>query len=126
MQFPICFVGRGKTSERYVWPLYPEWGDWIDLDVKIPENSKLTNSELGNIITKLFKRRNISFSPYNLRHAWAIRAMIFGLDISLAAAQMGHSVPVHSRIYHHWITRDVHQRAYDILVNRDDRPKPPT
>ncbi|WP_013320997.1 integrase [Gloeothece verrucosa] len=125
LDYPICFVARGKTNERYVWPLYPEWAQWVVDSSRQEINPQLTNSQLGNKITKAFHKIKIPFSPYNLRHAWAVRAIMFGLDISLAASQMGHSVSVHSRIYHHWINKTTHQRAMDILLARSDRPKPP-
>jgi len=60
-----------------------------------------------------------------LRHRWAVRTLEYGLDISLAAQQMRHSVQVHSDIYHHWITEDVHRRAFNALMLRPDRPRPP-
>lgn len=125
-KFPVLFVQGGKTGQRWVYPLYPEWALEWELDqVNLPQCSGKTNSDLGNRVTHAFKRLDVPFQPYDLRHAWAVRALEFGLDISLAAAQMGHSVKVHTDIYHHWISEDVHQRAYSALVNRSDRPRPP-
>lgn len=131
-EFPIIFVDKGKTDmERYVYPLYPEWVNVFNLDnpEAIAQLNRLAgkdNEALGNKITKGFKRVGIPFSPYNLRHAWAARAIAFHWDLSLAAAQMGHSVAIHSRVYHHWISRDVYQRAYEQLLSRSDRPLPPS
>lgn len=126
LDFPIAFINRGKTGERYVWPLFPEWSEkWNLQKIILPEVTGRTNSDLGNRVTKAFAKAQISFSPYNLRHAWAVRSLEFGLDISLAAAQMGHSVAVHSKIYHHWITKDVHQRAMNLILSSPNRPQPP-
>lgn len=125
--YPIAFVHRGKTGERYVWALYPEWAEQCGLSVlKVPAVTGRNNGDLGNRVTKAFQRSGVPFSPYNLRHAWAVRSLEFGLDISLASAQMGHSVAVHSKIYHHWITKDVHQRAMNLILNNPNRPMPPS
>lgn len=125
-EFPIAWINRGKTNERYVWPLYPEWAyDWKLKDMLIPDCSGRANKDFGSRITHAFKRLQVPFSPYNLRHAWAVRSLEFGLDLSLAAAQMGHSVRVHSETYHHWINREVHQRAMNLLLNNPNRPLPP-
>jgi integrase len=102
--FPVIFVEKGKTNERYVYPIYPEWSERWSLQ----------------------NRPDLPFTgKNNLRHAWAVRSLEFGMDVSLAAAQMGHSVQVHCQVYHHWISKDVHQRAYQALLNRVDRPRAP-
>jgi integrase len=115
----------GKTGPRRVWAIYPEWVERFSLLEINPPNVSGTNQELGHRVATQFKRYQIPFKPYDLRHAWAIRSMEFGLDISLAAQQMGHCLDVHSDIYHHWISDAHHQRAYDLLCNRSDRPLPP-
>lgn len=126
LDYPIAFINRGKTGERYCWALFPEWAEQWELQkIILPEVTGRTNSDLGNRITKAFAKYQIPFSPYNLRHAWAVRSLEFGLDISLASAQMGHSVAVHSKIYHHWITKDVHQRAMNLILSNPNRPLPP-
>jgi integrase len=123
----IIHVLDGKTGSRRVWACFPEWFDIFCLsDVHLPEaNLKRTNAQLGNNVTHYFVRHHLPFSPYDLRHAWAIRTLEFGLDITLASQQMGHSLKVHSESYHHWISEKHHQRAYDLLMKRCDRPKPP-
>lgn len=125
-KFPVLLVQEGKTGSRRVYPIYPEWAqEWELENVNLPQCSGKTNSDLGNRVTHAFKRLEIPFNPYDLRHAWAVRSLEFGLDVSLAAAQMGHSVQVHTDLYHHWISEEVHQRAFNILLNRPDRPHPP-
>jgi integrase len=126
LDWPIAYVNRGKTEERYVWPLYPEWADRWELNREIrPDVTGKKNGDLGSRVTHAFSRAGVPFSPYNLRHCWAVRSIEFGLDVSLAASQMGHSVKVHTEIYHLWITRKTHERAMAILLNRSDRPLPP-
>lgn len=121
----LSILEGGKTGARRVWAIYPEWLKEFDLlNVKMP-NCSGNNEQLGHRVSTQFKRYGINFKPYDLRHAWAIRSMEFGLDVSLAAQQMGHSLDVHSEIYHHWISDSHHQRAYDLLCSRRDRPMPP-
>ena len=73
--YPIAFINRGKTGERYTWALFPEWAEeWNLKNMILPKVAGKTNTDLGNRVTKAFKRNNIPFSPYNLRHAWAVRS----------------------------------------------------
>ncbi len=121
----ILTVNDGKTGRRRVWACYPEWYEMWDLaHTELPLVTGKDNSALGGRVTNALKRYGF-LKPYNLRHAWAVRTLEFGLPTELAAAQMGHSHLVHTQTYHHWITDATHQRAYDIAMNRPDRPKPP-
>lgn len=124
---PVITVLKGKTGSRSVYPIYEEWFEDFKLcEVKSPDaDLTRTNVGLGNNVTHYFARKKIPFSPYDLRHAWAIRAELFGLPVSLAAQQMGHSVDVHGETYHHWINNKHQQQAYDAIMGRSDRPKPP-
>ncbi len=60
-----------------------------------------------------------------MRHAWAIRTLECDIPYALAAMQMGHSVTVHERTYHRWIRKETHQKAFDAVMWRCDRLKPP-
>jgi integrase len=104
----ILTVLDGKTGRRRVWPLYPEWVKQFNL-VEICL-LKVSGKDLGNRVSQHFRRRGVS-QAYNLRHRWAVRSLEFNMPIGLAAQQMGHSTDVHEKIYHHWITEEVHQRA---------------
>jgi len=122
----ISILDGGKTGARRVWPCYPEWWErWNLADVKPPEVTGKNNSDLGHRMYVQFERYGVPFNPYDLRHAWAVRTIYFSWDVSLSAAQMGHSVQVHCDVYHHWLTDQHHQRAFDVLMSRSDRPKPP-
>jgi integrase len=123
----IISVLAGKTGARKTWPIYPEWFEEFNLvAVKIPPlNYNRTNASLGTYVSRFFISCKIPFSPYALRHAWAIRSLEFGLNPTLAAQQMGHSLKIHTQIYHHWLSEQHHQKAYDLLLNRQDRPKAP-
>lgn len=121
----ICQVLDGKTGGGKVWPLYPEWLDCFDLrNVRIPEITGKTHRDYGQRITQCFRRHEVPFKPYDLRHCWARRAIELGLDSQLAAKQMRHSHSVHVTIYAAWLDDSVHQRAFDKIVNNPDRVKP--
>lgn len=122
----ITVLPNTKTGTRRVWGFYPEWfTEWKLWEIKLPNvNIDRSNAAVGRAITQYF-RRYLPFHPYDLRHCWAIRTLEFGLDVTLAAQQMGHSVKVHTDLYHHWISERHHQRAYEILVNNRDRPQTP-
>lgn len=123
---PIATITDGKTGARRVWACYPEWVETFQIkNVCLPSVTGKANVNLGERVSKAFKRYEVPFKPYDLRHCWAVRSLEFGLDISLAAQQMGHSAKVHSDLYHHWISDRHHQKAYDLLMLRSDRPKPP-
>jgi len=118
---PILNVMKGKTGERRIWAIFPEWVEKFKLkNINMPPVH-----DFGEQTCKQFARYKVPFDPYDLRHAWAIRSMEFGLPIELAAQQMGHSMVVHSKTYHRWINDRHHQRAYEMIMMRKDRPLPP-
>jgi integrase len=124
--YPIAYVNRGKTSERYIWPIYPEWADrWELVNISRPPCDQKTHSGYGNRISKGFKKLEIPFSPYNLRHSWARRSFEFGMDVTMSSRMLGHSVKIHTEIYRHWIDKDSFNRAYQRLISHPDRPLPP-
>jgi integrase len=122
----MVHVKEGKTGRRMVWACYPEWVDRFNLRSRIlPDVTGKQHADFTERVCKFFGRE-IPFHALDLRHRWAVRTLEFGLPCELAAKQMGHSVAVHERTYHRWISADTHQRAYDVLMMRDDRPKAPT
>lgn len=118
-KFPIAQVLEGKTGYRQCWPLRPEWAEQWDLkNIKLPAVTGNCHADFGDRVCKFFARSPADFCAYDLRHAWAIRAMSFGLDASLAAKQMGHSLATHTQTYHLALNEREQQRAYDrILAN---------
>jgi integrase len=88
-----------KTGSREIAPLLPEWVELFDLRNK-PENPSKAESfkQLTALIDSWFKSKGIG-KPYDLRHAYGIRSKRF-LSVIDAAYCMGHSVEVHTRIYH--------------------------
>ncbi|MDJ0689208.1 MAG: hypothetical protein QNJ41_11920, partial [Xenococcaceae cyanobacterium MO_188.B32] len=117
---------RNKKSERIIWCLYPEWWEQWELgniSQPFPQVTGKTNSDLGDRVLKAFLRYGFS-RPYNLRHAWAIRAINF-IPLEMAARMMDHSVRVHSQIYQRWLNQEHYQKMYEIMMSRSDRPLPP-
>lgn len=127
----VCYVLEGKTTSGKVWPLYPEWLEYFDLqNIQVPifnfqENRKEKHQAYGVAVCKKFQLCKIPFTPYALRHSWARRAIDMGLDSRLAAKQMRHSHTVHVQAYNAWLDESVHQRAFEQMMKNNNRPKPP-
>ncbi|MFZ4641140.1 MAG: site-specific integrase [Nodosilinea sp.] len=118
----ITVLETTKTGLHDVWPFYPEWVDRFCLrQIQLPPiNTDLrttTLQRIGQQVSVQFKRYGIPFSPYDLRHAWAVRTIHFGLPDTVAARMMGHSVAIHTHTYHRWITlRDQRQAVEAALA----------
>lgn len=116
----------GKTGARTIFPLYPEWVEQFNLlKVTLSKCTGRTNKELGNRVTQAFRRLQIPFPAYALRHCWAVRSLEFGWEVAMAAQQMGHSVMIHTSTYHAWISERHQQKMFAALMERTDRPKAP-
>jgi len=122
-----------KTGEHQVWPFHPDWVSLFNLD-QITDTSdllpsiktdlkKTTLQHIGRRVSEQFKRYKIPFTPYDLRHAWAVRTILIGLPNTVAAKMMGHSVSIHTKTYHHWITRRDQQLAVDSALSRGNYNK---
>ncbi|MEM9088213.1 MAG: site-specific integrase [Cyanobacteria bacterium P01_F01_bin.53] len=112
-----------KTGQHDVWPFYPEWVEKFNLrDINLPKvNTDLNKTTLqlvGQQVSLQFKRYNIPFAPYDLRHAWAVRTVHVGLPDTVSARMMGHSVAVHNRTYHRWITRRDQRAAVKAAMSK--------
>ena len=79
---------------------------------------RTTLQQVGRRVAEQFRRYQLPFTPYDLRHAWALRTIHVGLPDTVAARMMGHSVAIHTRTYHHWITRRDQQMAVDAALAR--------
>lgn len=118
--WPTVFVNKGKTKkERYAFPLLPEWTERLTLPLVLPQCSG-DNAALGNRVTHQFKRLEVPFSPYNLRHCWARRAFERGIDTATASVSLGHGEGVHRGIYQHWIGRESWERKFYNALKNDD------
>lgn len=118
-----------KTGGHAVWPFYPEWVEQLNLrQINLPPiNTDLTQTtlrQIGQLVNRQFRRYEVPFSPYDLRHAWAVRTIHFGLPDTVAARMMGHSVAIHTRTYHRWITHRDQRQAVETALNRSDLKAP--
>ena len=117
-----------KTGEHQVWPFRPEWVEAFALERlgrdpgALPRVStdlrRTTLQQVGRRVAEQFRRYGLPITPYDLRHAWAVRTIHIGLPDTVAARMMGHSVAIHTRTYHHWITRRDQQQAVDAALAR--------
>lgn len=117
-----------KTGEHQVWPFHPDWVDRFQLQQLGKEPGLLpgvctdlrrtTLQQVGRRVAEQFRRYALPLTPYDLRHAWAVRTIHIGLPDTVAARMMGHSVAIHTRTYHHWITRRDQQQAVDAALAR--------
>ncbi len=117
-----------KTGEHQVWPFQPDWVERFGLEQLGLEPQALppvctdlrrtTLQQVGRRVAEQFRRYDLPLTPYDLRHAWAVRTIHIGLPDTVAARMMGHSVAIHTRTYHHWITRRDQQQAVDAALAR--------
>jgi integrase len=124
----IRVLPTSKTGEHQVWPFRPEWVERFELErlgrdpgllpAVRTDLSRTTLQQAGRRVAEQFKRYAMPITPYDLRHAWAVRTIHVGLPDTVAARMMGHSVAIHTRTYHHWITRRDQQQAVDAALAR--------
>jgi len=117
-----------KTGEHQVWPFHPDWVERFGLEPLGRDRQALpsvctdlrhtTLQQVGRRVAEQFRRYDVPLTPYDLRHAWAVRTIHIGLPDTVAARMMGHSVAIHTRTYHHWITRRDQQQAVDAALAR--------
>ena len=103
-----------RKSKLPVWrtalALQPAWVDQFRLheidrpwEVATPTQydsfeAERLSSNWGKSVARLFPH-----PIYDLRHAWAVRSIRRGINASLAAKCMGHSLAVHHSTYHRWL-----------------------
>ena len=124
----IRVLPTSKTGEHQVWPFQPEWVEHFGLEQlgslqpPLPpvatDLRHTTLQQVGRRVAEQFRRYELPITPYDLRHAWAVRTIHIGLPDTVAARMMGHSVAIHTRTYHHWITRRDQQQAVDAALAR--------
>ena len=119
-----------KTGSREVLPFYPDWVKLFDL--KNPEylqmladivKDKKTFKDINAVrvnCSSWLSRVHIGFDPYDLRHAWAIRAHMNRIPIKAAADNLGHSVEVHTEIYQKWFSLENRRQVMNFAVENKD------
>ncbi len=124
----IRVLPNTKTGEHQAWPFHPEWVQIFELEQLAEDPSalpkintdlqKTTLQQVGRRVSEQFRRYKMPLTPYDLRHCWAVRTIHIGLPDTVAAKMMGHSVSIHTKTYHHWITRRDQQQAVDAALAR--------
>ena len=119
-----------KTGEREALPLHKQWIDEFDLRnpqylemlaVEISKKNKNNHAEITALTQRVswwFRKIGLDFKPYDLRHAWAIRAHILGIPIKAAADNLGHSVQVHIQTYQRWFSLDMRKLAINQALSK--------
>ncbi|MDJ0695978.1 site-specific integrase [Mastigocoleus sp. MO_188.B34] len=117
-----------KTGGRQVLPLHRKW--IIDFDLRNPQylemlaiasKDKKNHAEITGLTQRIswwFRKIGLDFKPYDLRHAWAIRAHILGVPIKAAADNLGHSVQVHTQTYQRWFSLDMRKLAINQALSK--------
>jgi integrase len=111
-------VMNGKTCRRIARAIHPDWvQEWSLQSFVLPNVKGRVFRDYGQRCSLQFRRYKVPFVPYDLRHAWAIRATVVKrLPYSVSAKAMGHSIQVHTNTYHRWISEMVGDKVYDDLV----------
>ena len=95
-----------KTGDRIVYPVPADWpARWQLWDIYFP-NWKIdgkSNMQRGAKVTKIFRDRKIGFQPYSFRDRYAVRCAEMGIDSTIAAKWMGHSISIHFASYQKYI-----------------------
>lgn len=122
-----CKVARGKTGQRTVMPLYPEWAvQWRLWDIELPQTVAVTNKARGKKVCEAMQRY-IGFPSYNLRHAYAIRGSVkFKIPVRIMAEMMGHDPEVHLATYSRYLKDSEALEVYLAATQKQDRPLPPS
>ncbi len=106
----VLRVSDGKTGARQSLALPHKWVErWSLQNKRLPRfNPDGTHRAVGALMGQALRRAKADFKAYDLRHAWAVRAIHNPkISPSLAAKSMGHSLAVHSTVYQRWF--DAHQ-----------------
>ncbi len=105
----MTYKTKGKPYSREAWALPEEWIEELNLrEMHKPTCNRLN---VARQYSDYMERNNLKHWPlYNLRHAYAIRSLVQGIEISTAARLMGHSESTHRKHYQLWINKG-HMRA---------------
>lgn len=89
-------TGRTKTGARVIAPLPSRWIELWGLD---RTRKPAVTGSYGGVTSTQFKRMNIGFTPYDLRHAYNLRILLTtGASNLVVSKLMGHDVMT-NRIY---------------------------
>jgi integrase len=101
----LVVIRGGKTGARQGLPLPKAWiSRWGLQDKRLPGiNLDRDHRTVGSQLGVALRRHGAPFLAYDLRHAWAVRAIHNPqISPSLAAKSLGHSLMVHTTLYQRW------------------------
>lgn len=119
-----------KTGDRQALPLHKQWIEDFDLRnpkplkmlaTAISKKDKTKHADITALTQRVswwFRKVGLDFKPYDLRHAWAIRAHVLGIPIKAAADNLGHSVQVHTETYQRWFSLDMRKLAINQALSK--------
>jgi len=119
---------NGNLVRRTVMSLHPQWIDqfemlqqpelpynFYDKAEYDPEKCKYYVNQTTRWLQTYFPEHTL----YDLRHSWAINAIVeLSGNSVLAAKCMGHDHAVHTKTYHHWMQADDVERAVREIQSR--------
>lgn len=129
-----------KTGNRIIPPLPPEWVEFFNLTaIKNPEQFKLLTVNMMNStprgyyplhqqISARFRYRKIrhkkeGYRPGHLRHCYAIRGHVMGVDNCYMADYMGHTEVIHNKTYKRFITNEDRLKPFRDAMLRQEENK---
>ena len=101
----LLLISAGKTGARQSLPLPRAWVErWELARKRLPAvDPSRGHAMVGRELGRRLARAGAPFRGYDLRHAWAVRAILNPkISPSLAAKSMGHSLTMHSTTYQRW------------------------
>lgn len=111
-----------KTGRRLVRAFPDEWVGLMNLrEVRLPNvgTENRPNRDIGGVVSYYLRHElKIPFTPYSLRHAYAVRMAIEGITESVAARLMGHSISVHCKTYQAFLTERHINEAFEKAQQR--------
>jgi integrase len=119
----ILRVLEGKTGPREVRPLHREWAErWNLTERRVPPCSGQDYQDYGHRTSNAYDRYGVPFGAYDCRHAWCIRGtIVYQIPVPTMANMAGHSIEEHYRTYQRWISKEMHQQAYDRAISSFNR-----
>lgn len=115
----LLHVSDGKTGSRQAMALPDKWIQrWSLQNKRLPPfNREQSNRAVGALMGQALRRAGCEFKAYDLRHAWAIRAIHHPqLSASFAAKSMGHDLAVHTQVYQRYFDGH-HMEAIQALIS---------
>ena len=99
----LVYVGEKtkRKKPRTVFPLKIDGLDFLEIPIQIDKLKArckgVTNLQVGHTVNKWFQK--YPFSPYQLRHFYAVRGAMEGIGPVFMSKWMGHDITIHYKHY---------------------------